>query len=93
MRLHNKFTWQHKKAFSKKKTCRAVAEPCDIKTCFEEQLGEKYPLTLNYAEKTNEMNEFTLNYAENLSNNTRNFVTETPAEYRIEDKTPHQMIT
>lgn len=77
-----------KRHFLKKKTCRAVAEPCDIKTCFEEQLGEKYPLTLNYAEKTNEMNEFTLNYAENQSNNTRNFVTETPAEYRIEDKTP-----
>ena len=48
-----------KRHFLKKKTCRAVAEPCDIKTCFEEQLGEKYPLTLNYAEKTNEMNEFT----------------------------------
>ena len=34
------------------------------------------------------MNEFTLNYAENQSNNTRNFVTETPPEYRIEDKSP-----
>ena len=33
------------------------------------------------------MNEFTLNYAENHSNNTRNFVTETPDEYIIEDKT------
>jgi hypothetical protein len=49
--------------FLKKKRCRPLLKEHNIQECFQEQLGEKYPFTLNYAKKRMKTNEITLNYA------------------------------